>query len=92
MGTEQGIFVTDPINKDAAQYLKKELSERFDQRVRYLAYSHNHVDHTLGGEVMASEGVYKTLNEQSARIKAPRFWPSLYALPTNGKVLKKRAL
>lgn len=57
MVTEQGIFVTDPIKNDAAQYLKKELSERFDQRVRYLAYSHNHVDHTLGGEVFASEGV-----------------------------------
>lgn len=57
MVTERGIFVTDPINADAAAYLIKELNERFEQPVKYLAYSHNHVDHALGGDVIAKDKV-----------------------------------
>lgn len=81
MVTEHGIFVTDPINKDAAQYLKNELSERFDQPVRYLAYSHNHVDHTLGGEVFASEGVeviaHEYADEDLRWTKTPTALPTM---------------
>lgn len=49
--TDDGIIVTDPINKDAAQWLKAELANRFEQPVKYLIYSHDHVDHIAGGEV-----------------------------------------
>ena len=51
--TSQGILVTDPINPDAARWLKAELAGRFGQPVRYLVYSHDHVDHIAGGEVFA---------------------------------------
>lgn len=47
--TREGILITDPINPDAAKWLKSELAERFESPVRYLVYSHNHFDHTLGG-------------------------------------------
>lgn len=57
MVTDSGIIVTDPINKEAANHLKKALSERFNKPIKYLVYSHNHVDHVLGGEVLAGQGV-----------------------------------
>ena len=51
--TPAGIIATDPINKDAATWLKAELQQRFNQPVRYLVYSHDHADHISGGEVFA---------------------------------------
>ena len=53
MVTDNGIFVTDPINPEAARYLKQELQARFQQPIRYMAYSHNHVDHAAGGHLLA---------------------------------------
>ncbi|WP_237067671.1 MBL fold metallo-hydrolase [Microbulbifer guangxiensis] len=55
MAATDGLFVTDPINREAARWLRGELARRFDAPIRYLAYSHNHVDHVLGGEVLAGE-------------------------------------
>jgi glyoxylase-like metal-dependent hydrolase (beta-lactamase superfamily II) len=49
--TPAGIIATDPINRDAATWLKAELQRRFDLPVRYLVYSHDHADHISGGEV-----------------------------------------
>ena len=49
--TDEGIIITDPINADAATWLKDELAKRFDQPIKYLIYSHDHVDHIAGGEV-----------------------------------------
>lgn len=49
--TSEGIILIDPINSDAAQWLKKELKTRFGKSVRYLVYSHDHADHISGGEV-----------------------------------------
>jgi len=51
--TADGIVATDPINADAARWLKAELARRFSQPVRYLVYSHDHADHISGGEVFA---------------------------------------
>lgn len=49
--TPAGIIATDPINADAAAWLKAELRQRFNQPVKYLIYSHDHADHIAGGEV-----------------------------------------
>lgn len=51
--TSDGIIVTDPINADAARWLKAELAKRFNKPIKYLIYSHDHVDHSAGGEVFA---------------------------------------
>jgi glyoxylase-like metal-dependent hydrolase (beta-lactamase superfamily II) len=51
--TPAGIIATDPINADAARWLRAELQTRFNQPVRYLIYSHDHADHISGGEVFA---------------------------------------
>ncbi len=55
--TTDGIIATDPINAEAAAWLKDELAARFGQPVRYLIYSHDHADHISGGEVFADTAV-----------------------------------
>ena len=49
--TDEGVLVTDPINPAAAQWLKDEIASRFDKPIKYLVYSHDHVDHSSGGEI-----------------------------------------
>ncbi len=51
--TPTGIVVTDPIDAEAARWLKQELAGRFKVPVKYLIYSHDHADHISGGEVFA---------------------------------------
>ena len=46
--TDEGVLVTDPINPAAAQWLKDEIASRFDKPIKYLVYSHDHVDHSSG--------------------------------------------
>jgi glyoxylase-like metal-dependent hydrolase (beta-lactamase superfamily II) len=53
--TPDGIIATDPINAQAAKWLKGELKSRFGVPVKYLIYSHDHVDHSSGGEVFAPQ-------------------------------------
>jgi glyoxylase-like metal-dependent hydrolase (beta-lactamase superfamily II) len=55
--TPAGIIATDPIDADAARWLKAELARRFNKPVKYLIYSHDHSDHISGGEVFADTAV-----------------------------------
>jgi len=55
--TPAGIIATDPIDADAARWLKAELTRRFAKPVKYLIYSHDHSDHISGGEVFADTAV-----------------------------------
>jgi hypothetical protein len=48
--TDDGIVVTDPINADAAEWLKAEIAEQFGRPITHLIYSHSHGDHASGGE------------------------------------------
>ncbi len=63
--TEDGIIASDPINRDAAMWLRSELRERFDVPVKYLVYSHDHADHIGGGEVFDDEAVI--ISHENAR-------------------------
>ena len=49
--TENTILITDPMNTEAATWLKKKLKDRFNLPVKYVIYSHNHSDHVYGAEV-----------------------------------------
>ena len=51
--TDEGIIVSDPINRDFATWLRSEIQERFNQPVRYVLYSHSDFDHASGGGVFA---------------------------------------
>ncbi len=51
--TDEGVLVTDPIDANAAKWLKAEIAKRFNKPIKYLVYSHDHQDHSSGGEVFA---------------------------------------
>lgn len=55
--TPAGIIATDPIDADAARWLKAEFARRFAKPVKYLIYSHDHSDHISGGELFADTAV-----------------------------------
>jgi len=55
--TPEGVIATDPINADAAKWLENEIRQRFGQEIKYLVYSHDHVDHIAGGEVFADTAI-----------------------------------
>jgi glyoxylase-like metal-dependent hydrolase (beta-lactamase superfamily II) len=51
--TPEGVIATDPINAEAAGWLKAKIRERFGKEIKYLILSHDHADHSAGGEVFA---------------------------------------
>lgn len=77
--TDAGVMVTDPINKDAAQWLKDEIASRFDKPIKYLVYSHDHVDHIAGGEVFGAANVIAHENARADIIgeKRPTAVPNI---------------
>lgn len=55
--TPAGVIVTDPIDAEAAGWLKAEIAKQFNKPIKYLIYSHDHRDHIAGGEVFADTAV-----------------------------------
>lgn len=50
--TPAGIILADPINVEAAIWIKAQLTERFPNNpVRYVLYSHHHQDHASGASI-----------------------------------------
>jgi len=47
--TGDGVVVTDPINAEAATWLKAEIAKITDEPITHLIYSHSHGDHASGG-------------------------------------------
>ncbi|MBM3492592.1 MAG: hypothetical protein FJX68_19550 [Alphaproteobacteria bacterium] len=47
--TPEGVIATDPIDADAAKWLKDEIAKGFGKPIKYLIYSHDHRDHISGG-------------------------------------------
>jgi len=66
--TTEGILVTDPIDANAADWLEAELEARFDVPVKYLVYSHDHRDHSAGGEVFSDTAVVVAHDNAKATI------------------------
>jgi len=64
--TRDGIIVGDPINKEAATWLKAELDKQFSLPVKYLFYSHHHADHASGGEVFEEAGAVVIAHSNAA--------------------------
>jgi glyoxylase-like metal-dependent hydrolase (beta-lactamase superfamily II) len=78
--TPAGIIATDPIDADAARWLKAEWMKRFAKPVRYLIYSHDHADHSSGGEVFADSAVviaHERAKETILRHRRPTAVPDL---------------
>jgi len=47
--TGDGVVVTDPINGEAAAWLRVEIGKLTEQPITHLIYSHSHGDHASGG-------------------------------------------
>jgi len=47
--TGDGVVVTDPINAEAASWLRAEIARLTDEPITHLIYSHSHGDHASGG-------------------------------------------
>ncbi len=64
--TPEGVIATDPIDANAAAWLRGQIQERFKQPIRYVIYSHDHADHIAGGAVLKEAGatVIAQLNGQ----------------------------
>ena len=54
--TDAGVVVVDPINSEAAAWLKANLSQVTDKPITHLIYSHSHGDHASGGKVYVDGG------------------------------------
>ena len=52
--TGEGAVVTDPINADAAGWIRTEVAKLTDKPVTHLIYSHSHGDHASGGAILAA--------------------------------------
>ena len=66
--TRDGIIVGDPIDNEAAKWLKDELAQRFGVPVKYVFYSHHHADHASGGEVFADSGAVIVAHKKAAEL------------------------
>ncbi len=49
--TDDGVIMSDPINREFSTWLKAEIDARFGVPVRYVLYTHHHWDHASGGAV-----------------------------------------
>lgn len=65
--TPEGVIATDPINAEAAAWLRDQIEERFDQPIKYVVYSHDHADHVAGGEVFKEAGATVVAHENAKR-------------------------
>jgi glyoxylase-like metal-dependent hydrolase (beta-lactamase superfamily II) len=70
--TRAGVVVTDPIDAGAAQWLKGEIKQRFNQPVRYVIYSHDHADHISGGQVFTDTAIVVAHDNAKAAIIAEK--------------------
>ncbi len=78
--TDAGVIATDPINAAAATWLEGEIKTRFNQEIKYVVLSHDHRDHSSGGEVWADTAtVIAHANAKSAIIgeKRPTATPDI---------------
>ena len=78
--TPDGVIATDPINAEAAAWLKQEITARFGKQIKYVIYSHDHADHISGGEVWADGAVVIAHENAKAAIigeKRPTAVPDL---------------
>jgi glyoxylase-like metal-dependent hydrolase (beta-lactamase superfamily II) len=65
---DEGVLLVDPINEGTAKWVKGEIKSRFGKDVTLVAYSHNHADHTSGGQVFAETAEFLAQEKAVARI------------------------
>ncbi|WP_293776653.1 MBL fold metallo-hydrolase [uncultured Oxalicibacterium sp.] len=65
---KESVLLTDPINTEAATWLRKEIRQRWGNLpVKYVIYSHNHLDHIGGGDVFRDRDTHIVAHELAAQ-------------------------
>lgn len=54
--TKKGVIVTDPGGKVRAKAMREEITKLTDKPVIKVIYTHDHYDHTRGGQIFKDEG------------------------------------
>jgi len=54
--TEEGVMVIDPMKVEHAKAMLEEIRRITQAPIKYLFYSHDHWDHTIGGQVFKDQG------------------------------------
>ena len=54
--TNDGVIVVDPVNTGHSKAMLKAIRSVTDQPIKYLLHSHNHWDHSSGGQIYREEG------------------------------------
>ncbi len=75
--TEEGIIMSDPLNKEFASWLKQELNKRFAKPVKYVLYSHHHWDHASGGDVFKDTATFFGHENMLAHLEPSTLDPKL---------------
>ena len=63
--TKEGAPVIDPAMTCTAPWLRDEIKRRFNIGVKYVVYSHAHVDHISGGQVFQRDGAIVVANQRA---------------------------
>jgi len=64
--TGSGVMVVDPINTNTATAMLQEIRRVTSEPIKYVFYSHDHWDHTSGGQVFKDEGAEIIAHEDAA--------------------------
>ena len=54
--TNDGVIVVEPVNTGHSKAMLKAIRSVTDQPIKYLLHSHNHWDHSSGGQIFRKEG------------------------------------
>ena len=72
--TPEGIVLVDPlaeVDNQAPEWLKGQLAERFGVPVRYVIYSHHHIDRAAGGDVFADTATFIAHRNLPEKLRPP---------------------
>jgi len=51
--TDEGVIALDPLNREAAAEYRQAIAQLTHKPIRYIVYSHDHLDHITGAEILA---------------------------------------
>ncbi|KPV97687.1 Carbapenem-hydrolyzing beta-lactamase BlaB-1 precursor [Pseudoalteromonas sp. P1-9] len=54
--TDEGVIITDPSGEARSKMMRKEINKLTDALVKKVIYSHDHFDHSRGGQIFKDEG------------------------------------
>lgn len=82
--TDDGVIMSDPINREFSTWLKAEIDARFGVPVRYVLYTHHHWDHASGGAVFEDTAKFVGHENMLGRLALP---PAGTPLPAEAAAL-----